>query len=239
MRVTFKSKRLEAPTMRELRGNVRYRFRSDDHDVNILIEGDAEWVEAHVEELGLSGVGWTMPAGTEVQASNLSTVSKQRQDAGINIEMDDQPEDAKPLDMGPEPDPSRIPVVRRPIGELDLKAKLNEAGLEPAARPDVIELMELLEDMDPPQPVASTTSVDPMAEAWLRELLQLVVRDHGMSGLSTEDIEEIASSKLGGREGTALDVWLQSLFTAGKLVKIHGGDATGWGPSPKWLVGRF
>ncbi len=225
--------------MRELRGNVRYRFRSDDHDVNILIEGDAEWVEAHVEELGLSGVGWTMPAGTEVQASNLSTVSKQRQDAGINIEMDDQPEDAKPLDMGPEPDPSRIPVVRRPIGELDLKAKLNEAGLEPAARPDVIELMELLEDMDPPQPVASTTSVDPMAEAWLRELLQLVVRDHGMSGLSTEDIEEIASSKLGGREGTALDVWLQSLFTAGKLVKIHGGDATGWGPSPKWLVGRF
>lgn len=225
--------------MRELRGNVRYRFRSDDHDVNIVIEGDAEWVEAHVEELGLSGVGWTMPAGTEVQASNLSTVSKQRQEAGINIEMDDQPEDAKPLDMGPEPDPSRIPVVRRPIGELDLKAKLNEAGLEPAARPDVIELMELLEDMDPPQPVASTTSVDPMAEAWLRELLQLVVRDHGMSGLSTEDIEEIASSKLGGREGTALDVWLQSLFTAGKLVKIHGGDATGWGPSPKWLVGRF
>ena len=225
--------------MRELRGNVRYRFRSDDHDVNIVIEGDAEWVEAHVDELGLSGVGWTMPAGTEVQASNLSTVSKQRQEAGINIEMDDQPEDAKPLDMGPEPDPSRIPVVRRPIGELDLKEKLNAAGLEPAARPDAIELMEMLEDMDPPQPVASTTSVDPMAEAWLRELLQLVVRDHGMSGLSTEDIEEIASSKLGGREGTALDVWLQSLFTAGKLVKIHGGDATGWGPSLKWLSGRF
>ena len=97
----------------------------------------------------------------------------------------------------------------------------------------------MLEEMLPPQPVASTTSVDPMAEAWLRELLQLVVRDHGMSGLSTEDIEEIASSKLGGREGTALDVWLQSLFTAGKLVKIHGGDATGWGPSPKWLSGRF
>jgi hypothetical protein len=25
------------------------------------------------------------------------------------------------------------------------------------------------------------------------------------------------------------------LFAAGKLVKIHGGDATGWGPSPRWL----
>ena len=47
-----------------LRGNVRYRFRSDEHDVNVLIEGEADWVEQHVEELGLTGVGWTMPAGT-------------------------------------------------------------------------------------------------------------------------------------------------------------------------------
>ena len=225
--------------MRQLRGNVRYRFRSDDHDVNIVLEGDAEWVESYVNELGLAGVGWTMPVGTEVKAKNLSSVSQQRKDAGIDIEMEDAPEATKPLDMGPEPDPSRIPVVRRPIGELNLAEKLSAAGLEPAERPDVIELMDMLEDTDPPQPVASATSVDPMAEAWLRELLQMVVRDHGMSGLSTEDIEEIASSKLGGREGTALEVWLQSLFTAGKLVKIHGGDVTGWGPSPKWLVGRF
>ena len=196
-------------------------------------------MESYVNELGLAGVGWTMPVGTEVKAKNLSSVSQQRKDAGIDIEMEDAPEATKPLDMGPEPDPSRIPVVRRPIGELNLAEKLSAAGLEPAERPDVIELMDMLEDTDPPQPVASATSVDPMAEAWLRELLQMVVRDHGMSGLSTEDIEEIASSKLGGREGTALEVWLQSLFTAGKLVKIHGGDATGWGPSPKWLVGRF
>ena len=225
--------------MAALRGNVRYRFRSDDHDLNIVIEGDAEWVASHVEGLGLTGVGWTMPAGTEVKARNLSAVSLERQQHGDEAPSDDEPMSTKPLDMGPEPDPSRIPVVRRPIGELDLQAKLSEAGLEPAERPDAVELMAMLEDLEPPQPVNSTTSVDPMAEAWLRELLQLVVRDHGMSGLSTEDIEEIASSKLGGREGTALDVWLQSLFTAGKLVKIHGGDATGWGPSPKWLAGRF
>ncbi|MBR68139.1 MAG: hypothetical protein CMA86_01335 [Euryarchaeota archaeon] len=222
-----------------LRGNVRYRFRSDDHDVNVVIEGDAEWVEQHVQALGLAGVGWTMPVASAVQATNLSSVSKQRQEAGVNIEMDDEPESAKPLDMGPEPDPSRIPVVRRPIGQLDLNAKLAEAGLKPAEKPDVIELMEILEEMDPPQPVTGVSSVDPMAEAWLRELLQLVVRDHGLSGLSTEAIEEIASSRLGGREGTALDVWLQSLFAAGKLVKIHGGDEVGWGPSPKWLVGRI
>ena len=225
--------------MRLISGNVRYRFRSDDFDVNIVIEGEANWVQKHVEELGLTGVGWIMPIGTEVKATNLSSVSQKRKEAGMNIEIADETMDERPLDMGPTPDPSRIPTVRRPIGELNLQEKLNQAGLEPAGRPDAIELMEILDDMDPPTPVQGATSVDPMAEAWLRELLQLVVRDHGASGLSTEDIEEIASKKLGNREGTALEVWLESLFSAGKLVKIHGGDAVGWGPSPKWLAGRF
>ena len=225
--------------MAQLRGNVRYRFRSDDHDVNIVIEGEASWVQKHIEELGLTGVGWTMPTGTEVKANNLSSISRDRQEAGIDIEMEDAPESQRPADMGPTPDPGRIPVVRRPIGELNLQEKLDQAGLEPAERPDLIELMDILDDMDPPTPVQGATSVDPMAEAWLRELLELVVRDHGITGLRTEDIEEIASSKLGGREGTALEVWLGSLFSAGKLVKIHGGDATGWGPSPKWLSGRI
>ncbi|MBL6806301.1 MAG: hypothetical protein ISQ54_02410 [Candidatus Poseidonia sp.] len=225
--------------MARLRGNVRYRFRSDDHDVNITIEGDVDWVEKYVEELGLQGVGWTMPIGVQVEATNLSKVSLERKKAGVDIEMEDAPESTKPADMGPAPDPSRIPIVRRPIGELDLKARLNAAGLEPAEKPDAIDLMDILDEMDPPQPVQGATSVDPMAEAWLRELLQLVVRDHGLTGLRTEDIEEIASKKLGNREGTALEVWLESLFSAGKLVKIHGGDAIGWGPSPKWLSGRF
>ena len=81
-------------------------------------------------------------------------------------------------------------------------------------------------------------SIDPMAEAWLRELMNIVVRDYGFTALKTSDIEEIASKKLGNREGTTLEVWLESLFSAGKLVKVHGGDAIGWGPSPRWLAGK-
>ena len=138
--------------MARLRGNVRYRFRSDDHDVNISIEGDVDWVEKYVEELGLQGVGWTMPIGVQVQATNLSKVSLERKKAGVDIEMEDAPESTKPADMGPEPDPSRIPIVRRPIGELDLKARLNAAGLEPAEKPDAIDLMDILDDMDPLNP---------------------------------------------------------------------------------------
>ena len=79
--------------MAQLRGNVRYRFRSDDHDVNVVIEGESSWVQKHVEALGLTGVGWTMPTGTDVKATNLSSVSRARQEAGIDIEMDDAPED--------------------------------------------------------------------------------------------------------------------------------------------------
>lgn len=219
--------------MTVLRGQVRYRFRADDHDVNVVIEGEADWVAGKVEELGLVGVGWTMPAGSAPQPAPQRSADETPADAPS------PEESAPPHDMGPTPDPSRIPVVRRPIGQLDVAQRLEASGLQGPSRPDAIGLMDVLEDMDPPHPVQSVTSVDPMAEAWLRELLEVVVRDHGMSGLSTEDIEEIASTKLGGREGTALEVWLESLFAAGKLVKIHGGDATGWGPSPKWLAGRI
>ena len=226
--------------MAELRGQVRYRFRSDDHDVNILLEGEAEWVAAKVEELGLSEVGWTMPIGSEVQATNQSQVSKKASKSGkAKIEIDDAPIGAKPEDMGPEPDPTRIPVVRRPIGMLNLEEEMSKIGLEPPQRPDPIILMEMLEEMDEPLPIQGAMSVDPMAEAWLRELMHLVVREHGITALKTEDIEEVASKKLGGREGTELKVWLESLFQAGKLVKVHGGDAVGWGPSPRWLIGKI
>jgi len=216
-----------------LRGQVRYRFRADDHDVNVVIEGDAEWVAAKIEELGLEGVGWTMPAGAAPQPG-ASRTAEPRPAKPTTADVG-----APPRDMGPTPDPDRIPIVRRPIGQLNVAERLEATGLQGPTRPDAVGLMDVLEDMDPPHPVQSVTSVDPMAEAWLRELLEVVVRDHGISGLSTEDIEEIASSKLGGREGAMLEVWLESLFAAGKLVKIHGGDATGWGPSPKWLAGRI
>ena len=35
----------------ELRGTVRFRFRSPEHDVDVLLEGDAGWVNGIREEL--------------------------------------------------------------------------------------------------------------------------------------------------------------------------------------------
>ncbi len=180
-----------------------------------------------------------MPIATQMRATNTSGIDIP---AYSDDEFPSQGLDSlneKPRDMGPTPDPSRIPVVRRPIGQLNLAEELDSLGLEAPMRPDPIELMEALDEMEPPRPVQGAMSVDPMAEAWLRELLNVVVRDYGITALKTEDIEEIASKRLGGREGTKLEVWLESLFSAGKLVKVHGGDATGWGPSPRWLSGKF
>lgn len=197
--------------MAELKGFVQYRFRSDENDTEILLRGDADWVRSKVAELGLEGVGWMMPIGQEVKATNTSGISPKTK-ANADIDVDDQPLGDKPLDMGPEPDPSRIPVVRRPIGELDLDSELRALGLDNLTKPDPIELMDIFAELDEPLPVQGTMSVDPMAEAWLRELMNIVVRDYGFTALKTSDIEEIASKKLGNREGTALEVWLESLF---------------------------
>ena len=160
--------------MAELRGQVRYRFRSDEHDVQVLLEGEAAWVKQHIAELGLEGVGWTMPSAVEVRATNTSGIHIPDEDEEFD-ENSDVPLSQKPIDMGPTPDPSRIPVVRRPIGQLNLAEELELLGLEDPIRPDPIELMATLEEMDPPQPVQGAMSVDPMAEAWLKELLRIVV----------------------------------------------------------------
>lgn len=223
--------------MAELSGFVQYRFRSDEQDTNILIRGESEWVSQKVEELGLTGLGWTMPYGQDSTETKPGRTPKAKSKPNISVE--EEPLGDKPSDMGPTPDPSRIPVVRRPIGQLDLSKELRILGIEKPIRPDTIELMEIFSNMDTPRPVQGPMSVDPMAEAWLRELLTVVVREYGATALRTQDIEEIASKKLGNREGSALEVWLDSLFSAGKLVKVHGPDAIAWGPSPRWLIGKI
>ena len=206
--------------------DVRFTFRSDETDVNVTIEGKRAWVESLVEELGLSEVGIMLPIGIRSPSSKQPSVME-----------DDDEENAHlpPSDMGPEPDPSRIPVVRRPIGALNVEIEIEKIGLKPPSQNDVFELMDAFAELEEPRPIQGEMSVDPMAEAWLKELMRLIVREGGRTALATETIEEVASAKLGGRTGVELSVWLESLFAAGKLVKIHGGDATGWGPSPRWL----
>lgn len=214
------------------KGPVRYRFRSDSGDVSVVIEGDAEWVSQQLILIGLNDVGWTMPIATtssNVQRGRESTSSEDEEVVQIST----------PKDMGPPPDPSRIPTVRRQVGSLDLQAELDALGIEQPSRPDPLEIAEALEDLEEqPQPVQDPLSSDPMAEAWLREIMRVTVRDFGVTGLSVEAIEKAAQGRLGGRKDLELEVWLDVLFRHGKLVKIHGGHKVGYGPSPSWLSGK-
>jgi hypothetical protein len=66
--------------------------------------------------------------------------------------------------------------------------------------------------------------------------MEVVVRGHGATAMRTQDIEEVLGERLGERRDGLLEVWLNTLFSAGKLVKVHGGDGVGWGPSPAWLA---
>lgn len=206
--------------------DVQFTFRSEELDVDVTIEGKKAWVKGIVDDLGLSEVGSMIPLGVTSPIGDPKSVEDNQTDEDILV---------APTDMGPEPDPSRIPVVKRPIGALDIELEIEKIGLEPPSSNDVFELMDAFSELEEPRPIQGEMSVDPMAEAWLKELMRLVVREGGRTALATETIEEVAGHKLGGRSGIELSVWLESLFAAGKLVKIHGGDAIGWGPSPRWL----
>lgn len=211
--------------MQELSGYIRYRFRSDDDEVDVLLEGEADWVRSIVSELGLSTVGWAMPMAIDsTSISNSGFADESTSGSG------------KPKDMGPEPDPSRIPVIRRPIGELNLAEKLVEVGLEQPQRPSADQLRDQLEELEAPHPAQGPMVVDPMAESWLKELLRIVVRNHGVTAITTETIALAASDFLGDREGLELELFLEGMFRAGKIVKVHGGINIGWGPSPAWLA---
>ena len=68
--------------MASISGPVRYRFRDMDEDVEVLLEGDSEWVERWRQELGLEEVGWLQP---------LQAEGAERTDAGTSSPSKDLP----------------------------------------------------------------------------------------------------------------------------------------------------
>ncbi len=202
--------------MNNVSGPVRFLFRSSDDEVEINLEGDADFISGVVNDLGLQNSGWLLPLAIK---SRLYS-SSQSGSGGPEI---------------PEPDPSRIPIIRRSVGDLDITDRLVNFGLHPATTPNPDQLRSMLEELEEPLPVQGPLVVDPMAEAWLKELLRIAVQQFGVTSLSTETLELAASDYLGDRQDLELELWLESLFRMGKLTKIHGGEGDAWGPSPRWL----
>ena len=223
--------------MSSLKGPVRFRFRQPESDVDVMIQGDAEWVQALREDLGLGDVGWIQPMATTGHSVQVSQSDEE------SLEDGEMTDDESPVILqsdttsslpGPPPDPSRIPVVRRVIGDMDLDAEMEKLGIEHPRSPTAEELSDLIAEMDEPEPIMSQVSTDPIAEAWLQRLMRVAVRKFGVTALPVEVIDSSACEQL-ERSGMELELWLEGMWRLGKLVKVHGGGSYGYGRSPRWL----
>ena len=156
----------------QMRGTVRFIFRSPENDMDIIIEGESNVVDSLRQELGLQGrVGFIQPLSAGLVAdSELESHPAIGDDQNLSYE---SPEEGKL--PGPTPDPSSIPAVVRRIGDLDIKSKISDLDGPSRTEPQIEYIREFLESIDEPEPLSNNLSGDPMAESWLQILLTLVV----------------------------------------------------------------
>ena len=200
-----------------------YHFLPTADDVEVLIEGESDWVAQWRTKLGLSDIGWLQRLGADeggddevVDNSSSSVVA------------------SKPL-PGPTPDPNKVVTVRRTIGDMNLDEEMQKLGILKTESPTVEMLIEILDEYDePPLPPSSGITTEPILEGWLREVLRLAVRRFGAMGLPVDVIIQA----LEGRHDLDEDLvekWIERQYELGKLVKVYGGSRLGYGPAPMWL----
>ena len=217
-----------------MRGTVRFRFRSPENDIDIIIEGESSVVESLREELGLQGrVGFIQPLSARLVDGNESA---SKPAMGDDQDFSDLHGGEEKL-PGPPPDPSSIPAVVRRIGDLDIKSKISELDGPSRTEPQIEYIREFLESIDEPEPLSNNLSGDPMAEAWLQILLTLVVREHGQTSLPISAIEELIGERI-NREGADLEIFLNRLWIMGRLELIYGGAEIHYAPNPSWLISQ-
>ena len=200
--------------------NIRFSFRSNEHEVEVVIQGPPSWVNLYRERIGLEGdIGYTQSVISSTSGtSDGSTPVKEAREL-----------------PGPPPDPSRLPSIVRVVGDLDIDAGVAELGVPERSEPNLAEISLFLEELEEdPEPLSDNISGDPMAESWIQLVMTLVVREHGHTSLSVGSIESLLSDRI-NRTGVELQMFLDRLWLLGKLERIHGGAETQYAPNPSWL----
>ncbi|MBB32282.1 MAG: hypothetical protein CL455_01310 [Acidimicrobiaceae bacterium] len=217
----------------EMRGTVRFRFRSAEYGVDVLLEGEARWVEDLRQQIGLSGdVGVLQPLAARMTDPDEDEPESAVGDMGSDYMSASEGEAVLP---GPTPDPSRIPAVIRKIGEFDLETSMSELGGRKSSDPDMSAICEILDELEEEvEPLSDTLSGDPLAEAWIQLLLTLVVREHGHTSLPLSSFQMALGERL-NRDAAELGILLDRLWMMGRLERIHGGAETEYSPNPSWM----
>ncbi|DAC62551.1 TPA: hypothetical protein HA324_02895 [Candidatus Thalassarchaeaceae archaeon] len=217
----------------QMRGKVRFRFRSSESEIDVLIEGEYDVVNSIRDELGLQGrVGFIQPLSARLVHGHEPELSPAMGDEEDLENLSD--ENKLP---GPPPDPTSIPAVVRRIGDLDIKAEISDLDGPSRTEPQLEYIREFLESIDELEPLKNNLSGDPMAEAWLQIVLTLVVRQHGQTSLPISAIEELIGEKI-NKEGPELELFLNRLWIMGRLELIYGGAEVHYAPNPSWLVSQ-
>ncbi|CAI8242644.1 MAG: Uncharacterised protein [Methanobacteriota archaeon] len=205
----------------EIYGPVRYVYQETEDDIEIIIEGDSAWVKEIVSDLSLEEKGWlqSLEGGENTETINESLIS----------------EEDNVGSMGPTPNPSSIPIVLRPIGSLDIDSKLDNYGAAAQEPPTIEEMAQEFDQLKQPEPKSGPLVQDPMSEAWLAELFKIALSRFGVTTLSFDIIEAVASDKLAEMEGMELELWLEKLYRMGKLMKKTAGSSISFGPVPAWM----
>ena len=204
---------------------VRFRYKSTQDQVDILLEGTEDFVNSARSSIGVTGaIGFFRDVS--VQSGQVPPDSSQSSHL-----VSQDPEKTLP---GPPPDPSRIPSVVRTVGDLDLDEAVSGLGTSKQSDPDISALEEFVSEVEPPEPLSNPLSADTHAETWLQLILTMVVREHGHTSLSISDIQKLIGEKVGKGE-VELKVFLDRLWRIGKLERIHGGAEDHYSPNPSWL----
>jgi len=213
-----------------LDGPVRFRFRDLEADIEVLIEGDAAWVENMREELGISGdgPGYTVPIHGTFRNNKVETISSaNRSRADARGGPSQRP--------GPPPDPTRIPPSIRDIGNLDIESEFDKLGVTLSPIPSAEELKTALLELEPFEPLEEASTELALEERVLQALMEIIVRTHGWPSISESILFEVLGSRF-SMDSKAFGKWLRRLWKQGRVERIFGSDGEdAYAPFPFWL----
>ena len=210
-------------------GPVRFRYRDQSEDIDVLIQGDAEWVEKIRDELGISGhgPGFLSPvfgsAGPRPSTRSSSSTKNSEAEESVTIR------------PGPEPDPSKIPASIREIGALDIHQEFEELNLTDISQLDYDSIRKEFDAMGPFEPLEDAGTERAIEEKALQVLMGQLVQVYGMITIPETMLYDLLGEQF-SMDKEEFGKWLRRLWRMGRLERMFGSDGSdSYVPFPYWL----